>query len=1567
MIILYDKFKTSGFDRNDLVLRNATKCEVTWEKNGQYQIDLIYPIVAEDNAWKSIVKGAIVKCPVPHQQDQLFRLNTPTKKMDENGTYFYIEATGYHITYDLSYNFLVDTEISSKTGIEAGEYILSNTQYTHEFSWLGDISTVGTAYYVRQNPIDALIGSEDNAYVNVWGGELVRDNFTIGMFNKAGENRGVSIIYSKNITGFEQAADDSNLITRAMPYITDDSSSSDSSNSNSDSTTIITLPEQFIDSPKIEDYANIYVKDVEVTLTDDQKNYTTEQKYEVMRDYVNNMYENQNIDIPMYSYTLDFVELCKTEEYKNFAVLEEVHPYDFIVVKALDVDVIAELVGYKYDSIAQLYEEVTLGNVKNDIIRSNQKSLFQLTQQNQNTIKILQAQMGDIPERILNIASTTTSGGNNLFDHSVLDNQYASEWSTSGNANIVSDATLHDTDKVFEMPPGTSVSKNDILLNPNNYYGQQLVFSLQAKYSGLTVIDSGQGSYKQTNVLLGALDAIVQRCLVDTTGTSWVPNSSNTGLVSEKVAVTGGTAITVTNSSSYSYNIHAWDNQGNQLTDFTTGSIPSSAFYIQVELSTNVIPTSLTGFNIFETNPYTSQGIATVYASSAESDWSVQEQSFYLQTEHPSDIIKQVNFRANNGDSNGTAYIAAFMINTGSVRSDYSQSSNDTVETLRAHQAVFDSLSATYATIENLNATNATINNLSSTYATITNLNAANANINNLKASVGNVIDLTAGTLKAGSVTATNIQTATITASSGIIANGAITTAMIGTGAVNTAQIADGSITDAKIVGLTANKITAGTIDASQITVTNLNAANITVGTINGQQIAPGAITATQLANGAVGTSQLSSGVNSTIQSAISEATTANTNASTALTAANGKNKNYYSSTAPTRGTYNTGDLWFNTANGNQISQWNGSAWLVTQLGSAALTSLDAGVITTGTLDANRIGANTITVDKILIGDFTNLIPDDPGFENGGINWSISDSVSGNYYHTGSKSLHMVGNGTIRDTSSIRAIPCQAGDQFYAECWVMSPNPASSGTVGLESTLTGSGVSTTWPSFQDVTTTALSSTWIKISGIITIPSGYTSIYIRASVRNNVSSGDYYFDDFICRKVNPSVLIQDGAITTSKIVSSAITTDKIAVGAVQASNIAANTITAIQIASNTITSTQIASRTITADRIVAGAITANEIAASTITGNKIAANTISGGNIVAGTITSTQIATGTITAGNIVSGTITSSSACIASLNATWLTTGTLNASLVNVTNINASNITTGTLSASRIDTSNLTAAKISTQGSNVYGTIGSWTENNYTCSGFLLRDTSGNDLYRLASGNIGDDGNPATIIDVNGALSIRSTISGTYGASLELFNDFEIATQRQNGQTATFQLSTDSLVISQNDWTNSRFWNYKIDYKYSSPAGTVLSYYLLLGESTLYSITPQVSSSSPWFRFNLTSGVQYGVNAWQSDISLKTNIQDSTEDALSKICSIPMRSFTWKQNGETQKLGLISQEAMAVEETFAFGVQQQDGRTIYQPDTSILIPYMIKSIQQLNDKITDLENEVEALKSEKAS
>ncbi|SMC17133.1 phage minor structural protein, N-terminal region [Clostridium acidisoli DSM 12555] len=1574
MIVLYDKFKTSDFDRNDLVLRNATKCEVTWEKNGQFQIDLVYLIIPGDTAWQSIVKGAIVKCPVPHMQDQLFRLNTPTKKMDENGTYFYVEATGYHITYDLAANFLEDVRPTGKTGIEAGEYILENTQYSHPFNWTSDIDTVGTAYYVRQNPIDALIGDKDNAYKNVWGGELVRDNFTIGMFNQAGENRGVTIRYSKNLTGFEQSADDSNMITRAMPYITDDSNSTDDSTTSTDSsiTPVIALPERFIDSPKINDYANIYVKDVEVTLTDAQKTLNTDQKYQVMRDYVNNLYANSNVDVPVYSYSVNFLELCKTEEYKDYAVLEEVHPYDFVVIKALDIDVIAELVGYTYDSITKLYEEVTLGNVRNDIIRSNQKSLFQISQQNQNNIKILQAQMGDIPGTILNVATSTTSGGNNLFDHAVAEDKYLSEWITAG-ATVVEDDSLHDADKVWKLPPNTSLSKSDVLVNPNNYKNQQLMFSLQAKYNGLTITDNGQYNVpNQTNALLGALDAVIKRCLVDTTGTTWTFNNSNTGLISERIGVTAGTAITINNTQGYPYTIHAWDNKNNQLADFTTGPIPTNVFQISVEILQSISPLSLTGFSIFETNSYTAQAVSFLYANKTDCDWQVQEQNFQLMTEHPSDIIEQINFRASNGDANGTAYIAAFMINTGAVRSDFSQSSNDTVETLRAHQIVADYIQAKKADIDDLHATNATVQNLSATYATITNLNATNETVQNLTANVGKFADLTTGTLKAGIITADsaiiangaigNAQIANAAIQTANIALGAITTALIGTGAVGTEQVANESITDGKIVTLTANKLTAGTIDASYITVTNLDCANLTVGTINGQQIAPGAITATQLANGAVGTSQLTTTINNTINNAVSNASTALTNAQTALTTANGKNKTFYGSTTPTG--MISGDLWMKPVTGGiSPEQYNGSAWVsvtdvaTTNAASAASTAqtaatnaataasnaqssvnnlqiggtnlvpnghadfgtthwsadgtaedpirgnvfsknnsattenylmsvpfkvlpntmytvqavigidanatninfyvlgskvyhsdgtydyvngdfapnaapntsytkytgtfttasdqtyafiridhngsktsgilstlwataiqleqgnkatdwtpsladtqdagylttgtlsadriaantitgnkiagntilasnlvagtltstsgvfgtidasilntgtlnanriaggsidatklvtgcitsasgvvgaLDAGTITTGTLNANRIASSSITVDKLFIGDGANLAAvNEMTGAIASANQYSSNIISGGYI---TRSDNSTGYLMITNKTALAFSP---NDQLYFEFLAVSDVSVNCNfTVWVYDT-SGAYLMETDSAYFNIGTTES-----KVTGYITTPNynPSTAGQFVAGI-NNIAGKNIKIRKVFLRHVTPGVLIQDGAITASKITASTITGDRIAGSTITAGNILANTITANQIAGQTITATQLASRTITADKIVANAITANEIAAQTITGNKISANTIVAGNIQANTITSTQIASNTITAGNLLSGTITATSACIGSLNATWLTTGTLNASLVNVTNINASNITTGQLSANHISGGTLT-------------------------------------------------------------------------------------------------------------------------------------------------------------------------------------------------------------------------------------------------------------------------------------
>src|SRR5690606_37644915 len=54
----------------------------------------------------------------------------------------------------------------------------------------------------------------------------------------------------------------------------------------------------------------------------------------------------------------------------------------------------------------------------------------------------------------------------------------------------------------------------------------------------------------------------------------------------------------------------------------------------------------------------------------------------------------------------------------------------------------------------------------------------------------------------------------------------------------------------------------------------------------------------------------------------------------------------------------------------------------------AKIANLDAGKISTGTLDAGRIAANSISTEKLLIGSTDNLV-DDPRFETFGTSNSV--------------------------------------------------------------------------------------------------------------------------------------------------------------------------------------------------------------------------------------------------------------------------------------------------------------------------------------------------------------------------------------------------------------------------------------------------------------------------------------------------------------------------------------------------------------------------------------------------
>jgi len=89
-----------------------------------------------------------------------------------------------------------------------------------------------------------------------------------------------------------------------------------------------------------------------------------------------------------------------------------------------------------------------------------------------------------------------------------------------------------------------------------------------------------------------------------------------------------------------------------------------------------------------------------------------------------------------------------------------------------------------------------------------------------------------------------------------------------------------------------------------------------------------------------------------------------------------------------------------------------------------------------------------------------------------------------------------------------------------------------------------------------------------------------------------------------------------------------------------------------------------------------------------------------------------------------------------------------------------------------------------------------------------------------------------------------------------------------------------------------------------------------------------------------------------SDERLKENIADA-DDASSKIDTIKVRKFDWKNNGSHQDYGLIAQELRPIAPDAVAG--DADSENMMSVDYAKLVPMMIKEIQSLRLRLKTLE------------
>lgn len=360
MIQLYKAIAVGNptdFTHNGDMTLLPTSAEVHVILNGAWEATLEHPIDAEGR-WKYITEDAVIKMP-SFNGEQLFRIKQTEKK--DSGVSAALEPIFYDSMDDC---FLTDVRPTNKNGQEA---LALMTVPNSKYSGSSNIKKASTAYYEYKNLMEAINGDDDNSFVNRWGGEILFDNFSVIINDRAGGDYGVELRYGKNIPqdGLTETVDTREIVTRIYPKAYNGHKLSGNG---------------YVDSPLVNSYPTVRtatmtfedVKLAEDASEDDAENgviICADQAAldEALTDKCKEQFE-LGLDKPNVSISADMVLLSDTEDYKDYKVLETVSLGDTIHCRHNRLGIVtdARVIELTYDALSKKVTDVVLGDFQRD-------------------------------------------------------------------------------------------------------------------------------------------------------------------------------------------------------------------------------------------------------------------------------------------------------------------------------------------------------------------------------------------------------------------------------------------------------------------------------------------------------------------------------------------------------------------------------------------------------------------------------------------------------------------------------------------------------------------------------------------------------------------------------------------------------------------------------------------------------------------------------------------------------------------------------------------------------------------------------------------------------------------------------------------------------------------------------------------------------------------------------------------------------------------------------------------------------------------------------------------------
>lgn len=192
-----DKIYTSNGD----IIIQCTKAKVHKELNGNYYLDIEAPLKYIDY----LIPNNIIVANTP-QGEQAFRIGNIDKSS------YKIKFKAYHVFYDTKNYLLKDFRVENRDCNYALDYFNSNTDTTSPFTTLSNITTLNTLYCVRKSLYEAI-----QQILELWGGNLILDNWNIKIMSPTVVDNGITIRYGKNLKDITASYNWENVVTKILP------------------------------------------------------------------------------------------------------------------------------------------------------------------------------------------------------------------------------------------------------------------------------------------------------------------------------------------------------------------------------------------------------------------------------------------------------------------------------------------------------------------------------------------------------------------------------------------------------------------------------------------------------------------------------------------------------------------------------------------------------------------------------------------------------------------------------------------------------------------------------------------------------------------------------------------------------------------------------------------------------------------------------------------------------------------------------------------------------------------------------------------------------------------------------------------------------------------------------------------------------------------------------------------------------------------------------------------------------------------------------------------------------